>query len=158
MKISLTHDREVLVTVTTTLEELAKALATGRLVIDLAHARAYSGEETAIGGEGAQTRLSPRAVAGICRRYGPDSLAANLLWEVAQAGEDGITSTELKEILGFGSSQKLAGVLSGIGKTLQRFVPGRKGLFLRREWLPERSEYLYRMPAVVRATVLAHYG
>ncbi len=158
MEINLSRDREVLVTVTTTLEELAAALRTGRLVIDLAGGRALSGAEAAIEGEGPERRLSPEAVAGICRRYGPDSLAANLLWEVAQAGEDGITSTELKEILGFGSSQKLAGVLSGLGKTLQRFVPGRKGLFLRREWLQDRSEYLYRMPAEVRATVLAHYG
>ncbi len=158
MEISLTHDREVLVTVTTTLEELAKALATGRLVIDLTRGCAYSGDETAVERGDADSGLSAQAVAGICRRYGPDSFAANLLWEVAQAGEDGITSTELKEILGFGSSQKLAGVLSGIGKTLQRFFAGRKGLFLRREWLPERSEYLYRMPAEVRATVLAHYG
>ena len=158
MEISLTHDREVLVTVTTTLEELAKALATGRLVIDLARGRAYSGDETAVERGDADSGLSPQAVAGICRRYGPDSFAANLWWEGAQAGEDGIPSTELKELLGLGSSQKLAGVLSGIGKTLQRFLAGRKGLFLRREWLPERSEYLYRMPAEVRATVLAHYG
>ena len=63
----------------------------------------------------------------------------------------------LVEWLGLGSSQKLAGVLSGIGKTLQRFLAGRKSLFLRREWLPGRSEYLFRMPAEVRAMVLAHY-
>ncbi len=55
------------------------------------------------------------------------------------------------------SAQKLTGVLSGIGKTQQRFLARRKSLFPRREWLPGRSEYLYRMPAVVRATVLAHY-
>ncbi len=157
MEINLTHDRRVLVSVTTTLEEFAQALRTGRLVIELASEGAFAGDETAMEREGAQTGLSAQAVAGICRRYGPDSLAANLLWEVAQAGEDGITSTELKEVLGLGSSQKLAGVFSGIGKTLQRFLAGRKSLFLRREWLPGRSEYLYRMPAEVRATVLAHY-
>ena len=100
----------------------------------------------------------PGEVAAICRRYGPERLAANLLWEIAQAGDEGITSSELKEILGLSSSQKLAGVFGGIGKTADRLIPGRKHLFLDRRWLGRRSEYLYRMPAGVRAEILEFYG
>ncbi len=81
-----------------------------------------------------------------------------MLWEIAQAGDAGITSTALKEVLGLDSSQRLAGVFSGLGKTLERLVPGRKGRFLARQWLAETTEFSYRMPAEVRAAVLGHYG
>ncbi len=143
-------DRQVTVSVTTTLEELAKALKTGRLVIDLNQA-----EVASAAGPGALTAAEVRR---ICGQYGAASFAANLLWEIAQAGDAGITSTVLKEVLGLSSSQRLAGVFSGLGKTLERLVPGRKGRFLGRQWLTESAEYRYRMPAEVRATVLGHYG
>lgn len=149
LDININPDRQVTVSVTTTLEELAKALKTGRLVIDLNQA------EVASAGPGALTAAEVRR---ICGQYGAASFAANLLWEIAQAGDAGITSTVLKEVLGLSSSQRLAGVFSGLGKTLERLVPGRKGRFLGRQWLTESAEYRYRMPAEVRATVLGHYG
>ncbi len=158
MEINLTRDRQVVVSVTTTIREFTDALRAGRLVVDLNGAPALTqGLAPPSGGE-AEAGLGAEEVAAICRRYGPERLAANLLWEIAQAGDEGITSSELKEILGLSSSQKLAGVFGGIGKTADRLIPGRKGLFLDREWLGQRSEYLYRMPAGVRAEILEFYG
>ena len=158
MEINITRDRQVVVSVTTTIREFTDALRAGRLVVDLKGAPALAeGLAPPSGGE-AEARLGAGEVAAICRRYGPERLAANLLWEIAQAGDEGITSSELKEILGLSSSQKLAGVFGGIGKTADRLIPGRKGLFLDREWLGQRSEYLYRMPAGVRAEILEFYG
>ncbi len=157
MDINLTRDRQVVVSVTTTIREFTDALRAGRLVVDLKGAPALTeGLAPPSGGE-AEAGLGAEEVAAICRRYGPERLAANLLWEIAQAGDEGITSSELKEILGLSSSHKLAGVFGGIGKTADRLIPGRKGLFLDREWLGQRSEYLYRMPAPVRAGVLEFY-
>ena len=158
MEINLTRDRQVVVSVTTTIREFTDALRAGRLVVDLKGAPALTeGLAPPSGGE-TEAGLGAGEVAAICRRYGPERLAANLLWEIAQAGDEGITSSELKEILGLSSSQKLAGVFGGIGKTADRLIPGRKGLFLDREWLGQRSEYLYRMPAGVRAEILEFYG
>ncbi|TDI57167.1 MAG: hypothetical protein E2O94_06170 [Alphaproteobacteria bacterium] len=158
MEINITRDRQVVVSVTTTIREFTEALRAGRLVVDLKGAPALAeGLAPPSGGE-AEAGLGAGEVAAICRRYGPERLAANLLWEIAQAGDEGITSSELKEILGLSSSQKLAGVFGGIGKTADRLIPGRKGLFLDREWLGQRSEYLYRMPAGVRAEILEFYG
>ncbi len=158
MEINLTRERQVVVSVTTTIREFTDALRAGRLVVDLKGVAAVTeGLAAADGGE-EEAGLGPEEVAAICRRYGSERLAANLLWEIAQAGDEGITSSELKEILGLGSSQKLAGVFGGIGKTADRLIPGRKGLFLDREWLGQRSEYLYRMPAGVRAEILEFYG
>ena len=158
MEINITRDRQVVVSVTTTIREFTDALRAGRLVVDLKGAPALAeGLAPPSGGE-AEAGLGAGEVAAICRRYGPERLAANLLWEIAQAGDEGITSSELKEILGLSSSQKLAGVFGGIGKTADRLIPGRKGLFLDREWLGQRSEYLYRMPAGVRAEILDFYG
>ncbi len=150
-------DHQVMISVATTLEELARALKTGRLVIDLNDADvAAAGAGAGIGvGDG---ELAADEVGRICGQYGADSFAANLLWEIAQAGEAGITSTALKEVLGLSSSQRLAGVFSGLGKTLERLIPGRKSRFLHRQWLNDSAEYLYRMPKDVRATVLGHYG
>ncbi len=158
MEINLTRDRQVVVSVTTTLEEFTEALRAGRLVVDLKGAPALTdGNAPSPGGE-AEAGVGAEEVAAICRRYGPERFAANLLWEIAQAGDEGITSSELKEILGLSSSQKLAGVFGGIGKTVDRLIPGRKGLFLDRRWLGQRSEYLYRMPAGIRAEILKFYG
>ena len=158
MEINITRDRQVVVSVTTTIREFTEALRAGRLVVDLKGAPALTeGLAPPSGGE-TEAGLGAGEVAAICRRYGPERLAANLLWEIAQAGDEGITSSELKEILGLSSSQKLAGVFGGIGKTADRLIPGRKGLFLDREWLGQRSEYLYRMPAGVRAEILEFYG
>ncbi len=151
LNITPTPGHQVTVSVTTTLEDLARALKTGRLVIDLNQA------EMASDGAGPGA-LASDEVKRICGQYGADSFAANLLWEIAQAGDAGITSTALKEVLGLTSSQRLAGVFSGLGKTLERLIPGRKGQFLGRQWLTESAEYLYRMPDEVRATVLGHYG
>ena len=157
MEINITRDRQVVVSVTTTIREFTDALRAGRLVVDLKGAPALAeGLAPPSGGE-AEAGLGAGEVAAICRRYGPERLAANLLWEIALAGDEGITSSELKEILGLSSSQKLAGVFGGIGKTADRLIPGRKGLFLDREWLGQRSEYLYRMPAGVRAEILEFY-
>ncbi len=158
MAINLTPDRQVVVSVTTTLKAFTDALRAGRLVVDLKGAPALTEGLAAPDGGEAEAGLGPEEVAAICRRYGPERLAANLLWEIAQAGDEGITSSELKEVLGLGSSQKLAGVFGGIGKTTDRLIPGRKGLFLDREWLGRRSEYLYRMPAGVRAGILEFYA
>jgi hypothetical protein len=149
MDIDLRPDNQVRLGITLSLAEFRQALADGRLVIDLS-ASADPGEGAGI--------LSAGEIAAVCRCYGPESLAANLLWEVAQAGEPGIASNELKALLGLASSQKLAGVFSGIGKTLGRLLPGRKTRFIDRQWLAARGEFLYRMPAEVRAGVIAAFS
>ncbi|MCH7485098.1 MAG: hypothetical protein IIA90_08135 [Chloroflexi bacterium] len=113
MEIDLTRDRQVVVSVTTTLAEFTDALRTGRLVVDLKGAPALTDGLAPPAGREADAGLGAGEVAAICRRYGPERLAANLLWEIAQAGDQGITSTELKEALGLGSSQQLAGVFGG---------------------------------------------
>ncbi len=158
MEIDLTRDRRVVVSVTMTLAEFTDALRAGRLVVDLKGAPALPDGLAPPSGREADGGLGAGEVAAICRRYGPERLAANLLWEIAQAGDQGITSTELKEALGLSSSQQLAGVFGGIGKTADRLIPGRKHLFLDRRWLGQRSEYLYRMPARVSAEILEFYG
>jgi hypothetical protein len=149
MDISFFPDKQVRLDITLSLVEFRKALAEGRLVVDLSDA-----SEPAGGPAG----LSADEIATVCRCYGAESLAANLLWELAQAGEAGIVSAELKTVLGLASSQKLAGVFSGIGKTLDRLVPGRKDRFIDRQWLAAQGEFLYRMPTEVRAGVIAAYS
>lgn len=146
--ITFSPDKQVRLGITLGLAEFRRALAEGRLVIDLSVAQAP--------GDG--TAPTAEDIAAVCRCYGPESLAANLLWEVAQAGEAGIASNELKALLGLASSQKLAGVFSGIGKTLERLLPGRKDRFIERQWLAAQGEFLYRMPADVRAGVIAAFG
>ena len=143
-------DKQVRLGISLSLAEFRRALAEGRLVVDL------SDSDTVAGGEG--EGISAAEIAAVCRCYGPESLAANLLWEVAQAGEAGIASNELKALLGLDSSQKLAGVFSGIGKTLERLLPGRKARFMDRQWLAAQGEFLYRMPAEVRAGVISAFG
>lgn len=149
MEITLGTDRQVKLAITLTLAEFRRALADGRLVVDLS----VAGEPGEAG-----AALSPAEVAMVCSCYGPESLAANLLWEVAQAGEAGIVSGDLKSLLGLASSQKLAGVFSGIGKTLDRLLPGRKDRFIDRQWLAATGEFRYRMAAEVRAGVIAAFG
>lgn len=150
VEITLSPDKQVRLSITLSLAEFRRALAEGRLVVDLSD----SDDMTVGMGEA----LSAADIAAVCRCYGPESLAANLLWEVAQAGEAGIASNELKALLGLGSSQKLAGVFSGLGKTLERLLPGRKDRFIDRQWLAAQGEFLYRMPAEVRAGVIAAFG
>lgn len=148
--ITLSPDKQVRLAITLSLVEFRRALAEGRLVIDLSDTDAVAG--------GAGEAVTAAEIAAVCRCYGPESLAANLLWEVAQAGEAGIASNELKALLGLDSSQKLAGVFSGIGKTLERLLPGRKERFMDRQWLAAQGEFLYRMPAEVRAGVISAFG
>lgn len=148
MDISLAADKRIQLTVSLTLAEFQRALADGRLVVDL----------TASGALADERPLTAEEIAGVCRCYGPESLAANLLWEMAQAGEAGIASNALKDLLGLSSSQKLAGVFSGLGKTLARLLPGREAAFVKREWQGEAGEYHYRLPADVRAGVIAAYS
>lgn len=148
MNISFTGDKQIQLTLSLTLAEFQRALADGRLVVDLASGGALADERP----------LTPEEIAGVCRCYGPESLAANLLWEIAQAGEAGIASNALKDLLGLSSSQKLAGVFSGLGKTLARLLPGREAAFVTREWQGEAGEYHYRLPADVRRGVIAAFG
>jgi hypothetical protein len=123
-------------------------------VVPLNRAAGIDGGALQNGGE----TLDEATVARICGVYGPETLAANLLWEVAQAGESGIIASELKEALGLKDSKALAGVFSGLGKTLAREVPGRGHLFIARDWRRDTAEYHYRMPAVVRRVVMRTYG
>jgi len=151
MDISFSGDKRINLTVSLTLAEFQRALADRRLVVNL------SAEGGTLAAADARP-LTPEDIAAVCRCYGPESLAANLLWEMAQAGEAGIASAALKDLLGLSSSQKLAGVFSGLGKTLARLLPGREGLFVVREWQGEAGEYHYRLPPDVRAGVIAAFG
>lgn len=153
MDISLAADKRIQLTVSLTLAEFQRALADGRLVVDLTASGGPNGQ-----GWADERPLTAEEIAGVCRCYGPESLAANLLWEMAQAGEAGIASNALKDLLGLSSSQKLAGVFSGLGKTLARLLPGREAAFVKREWQGEAGEYHYRLPADVRAGVIAAYS
>lgn len=150
MDVTFTADKLVKLGITLSLADFRRALADGRLVVDLTAAPEP--------GQAEKGNFSAPEIAAVCRCYGPESLAANLLWEVAQAGEAGIVSGELKSLLGLTSSQKLAGVFSGIGKTLERLLPGRKDRFIDRQWLAAQGEFLYRMPAEVRAGVITAFG
>ncbi|MGE5540409.1 MAG: hypothetical protein ACM30I_17465 [Gemmatimonas sp.] len=147
-------DGRLSITVSVTPDELARALAKGVLVVPLARAAGF-GAAAEAKDEG---NLDEATIARICGAYGPETLAANLLWEVAQAGDAGIGATELKEALGLKGSKALAGVFSGLGKTLAREIPGREHLFIDREWRRNIAEYHYRMPAAVRAVVTKTYG
>ena len=149
-EVTLSPDQQVRLGITLSLAEFRRALAAGRLVVDLSAGAGLEGEETGV--------LSAAEIATVCACYGPESLAANLLWEVAQAGESGLASNELKSLLGLNSSQKLAGVFSGLGKTLERLLPGRKNRFIDRQWRAADGEFLYRMPAEVRAGVIAAFS
>ena len=146
-------DGRLSLVVSVTAEELAQALARGTLVIPLSRA-AGIGDSAIRDGE----TLDEATVARICGVYGPETLAANLLWEVAQAGESGLVASELKEALGLKGSKALAGVFSGLGKTLAREVPGRGHLFIARDWRRDTAEYHYRMPALARKVVSRIYG
>lgn len=141
------------IVVSVTREELARALARGTLVVPLDRASGF-GEAL----KDVDAGLDEATVARICGLYGPEALAANLLWEVAQGGEGGVMASELKETLGLAGSKALAGVFSGLGKTLAREIPGREHLFIERAWQRDSSEYRYRMPAPVRSVVARIYG
>jgi hypothetical protein len=159
MEIGLERGARIAVTVTLSPAEFARALAEGRLVVTLPGGAATPGgiEEGERGGL-AEIGLSAAEVAAVCAAYGPESPGANLLWEIAQAGEDGIGAGALRELLGLRSPKALAGVFSGVGKVLARELAGRKGLFLERRWRARAGECHYRLPGPVRAAVLVHFG
>jgi hypothetical protein len=140
--------------VSVTPEELARALARGTLVVPLSRAVGLGDSAMRDEVEG----LDEATLARICGVYGPETMAANLLWEVAQAGDSGVLASELKEALGLKGSKALAGVFSGLGKTLAREVPGRGHLFIARDWRRDTAEYHYRMPALARKVVSRIYG
>jgi hypothetical protein len=140
----------VSVTLSLTVAEFAQALAEGELRVTLNSDAAAS---VSMGPGPAAA-----AVAQVCAAYGPESLGANLLWEVAQAGEEGIMAGALKELLGIETSKQLAGVFSGLGKVLAREMPGAGAGFILKKWQGRRGEYHYRMTPAVRAQVLAALG
>ena len=148
------NDGRLNLVVSVTTEELAQALARGTLIVPLGRAAGIGDGAIRDGGE----TLDEATVARICGVYGPETLAANLLWEVAQAGESGIIASELKEALGLKGSKALAGVFSGLGKTLAREIPGRGHLFIARDWRRDTAEYHYRMPTLARKVVSRIYG
>jgi hypothetical protein len=137
--------------VSVTHEEMARALERGTLVVPLNRAAGFGALQATAG-------LDEATVARVCAAYGPETLAANLLWEVAQAGEGGVLASELRASLGLKSAKVMAGVFSGLGKTLAREIPGREDLFIERIWRRDSSEYHYRMSAVVRAVVARVYS
>jgi hypothetical protein len=147
-------DGRLSLVVSVTAEELAQALARGTLVVPLSRAVGLGGSALRDGAEA----LDEATLVRICGVYGPETLAANLLWEVAQAGDSGVLASELKEALGLKGSKALAGVFSGLGKTLAREVPGRGHLFIARDWRRDTAEYHYRMPALARKVVSRIYG
>ena len=148
------NDGRLSLVVSVTTEELTQALARGTLIVPLSRATGFGDAAIRDGKES----LDEATVARICAVYGPETLAANLLWEVAQAGENGVVASELKEALGLKGSKALAGVFSGLGKTLAREVPGRGQLFIAREWRRDTAEYHYRIPASARKVVSRIYG
>jgi hypothetical protein len=137
--------------VSVTHEEMARALERGTLVVPLDRAAGFGASASTAG-------LDEATIQRICAAYGPETLAANLLWEVAQAGDDGVMASELRVALGLRSAKALAGVFSGLGKTLAREVPGREHLFIERDWRRDVAEYHYRMTATARAVVTRAYG
>jgi hypothetical protein len=155
----------VSVTLSLTVAEFAQALADGELRVAL---DGQGGEGGAVAGFGpgpetaAITTAITAAITQVCAAYGPESLGANLLWEVAQAGEDGIKAGALKELLGIGTSKQLAGVFSGLGKVLAREMPGGTGHkgagFIIKRWQAPEKEFHYRMAPAVRAQVLKAFG
>ncbi len=140
----------IALTVTLSVAEFARALADGELRLVLPGATPAA--------EGALAPAEREAIARVCRAYGPESLGANLIWEIAQAGEAGIGASALREPLGLATPKQLAGVFSGLGKVLAREMPGARDAFVERTWQARAAEYHYRMGAAVRAAVLAELG
>lgn len=152
------NDGRLSLVVSITPDELARALERGTLVVPLSRASSFAGAGGGAAGPAPMDALDETTVARVCAAYGPESLAANLLWEIAQAGDDGIDASALKEALGLKGSKALAGVFSGLGKTLAREIPGREHLFVARAWRRDEAQYHYRMPAAVRRVVTRVYG
>jgi hypothetical protein len=144
-------DGRVTVTLSLTVAEFARALRDGELRLRLG-----AGAEGAAGT--AAPGVSPAAVAAVCAAYGPESFGANLLWEIAQAGADGIGAEALKDLLGLKNSKQLAGAFSGLAKVCAREMPGAAAGFLERTWQAREGAFHYRMAAPVRAAVLAALG
>jgi len=104
--------------------------------------------------------LSDRAEAGVravCAAYGPETLGANTLWEIAQAGAAGIGATQLRALVGVAAPKQLAGVFSGLAKVMAREMPG-AAPFITRAWQGREAEFHYSMAAPVRAVVLDALG
>ncbi|MFM2129573.1 MAG: hypothetical protein RL477_1119 [Pseudomonadota bacterium] len=139
-------DGRITVSFTLTVAEFARALADGELRVALGSGMGA--------GTGGAPGIGEAAVAAVCAAYGPESLGANLLWEIAQAGEEGIGAGALKDLLGLSTSKQLAGAFSGLAKVLARELPGRAAGFVARDWQGRAGEYRYRMAAPVRQMVL----
>ncbi len=139
-------DGRITLTLSLSLDEFTRALADGELRVMLAGAEA--------GG------LSDRAEAGVravCAAYGPETLGANTLWEIAQAGAAGIGATQLRALVGVAAPKQLAGVFSGLAKVMAREMPG-AAPFITRAWQGREAEFHYSMAAPVRAVVLDALG
>jgi hypothetical protein len=146
------NDGRVTVTLSLTVAEFARALRDGELRLSLG---AGAGGASGIA---AAPEPSLAAVAAVCAAYGPESLGANLLWEIAQAGDDGIGAEALKDLLGLTSSKQLAGAFSGLAKVCAREMPGQAAGFIERTWQGREAAFHYRMAASVRAAVLKALG
>ena len=140
-------DGKITVTLSLSVAEFAQALADGELRLRFDAGAAAQLDE---GGNA--------ALAAVCAAYGPESLGANLMWEIAQAGDAGIGAGALKDLLGLAGSKQLAGVFSGIAKVLAREMPGAAERFIERRWQSRAAEFHYRMAAPVRAAVLKALG
>ncbi len=140
-------DGKITVTLSLSVADFARALADGELRLRFDAGAAVQLDE---GGNA--------ALAAVCAAYGPESLGANLIWEIAQAGDAGIGAGALKDLLGLAGSKQLAGVFSGIAKVLAREMPGAAENFIERRWQSRAAEFHYRMAAPVRAAVLKALG
>lgn len=141
-------DGKITVTLSLSVADFARALADGELRL-----RFDAGAGAAQLDEGGNA-----ALAAVCAAYGPESLGANLIWEIAQAGDAGIGAGALKDLLGLAGSKQLAGVFSGIAKVLAREMPGAAESFIERRWQSRAAEFHYRMAAPVRNAVLKALG
>ena len=141
-------DGKITVTLSLSVADFARALADGELRLRFDAGAAVQLDE---GGNA--------ALAAVCAAYGPESLGANLMWEIAQAGDAGIGAGALKDLLGLAGSKQLAGVFSGIAKVLAREMPGAAAeSFIERRWQSRAAEFHYRMAAPVRDAVLKALG
>ncbi|MFT5540275.1 MAG: hypothetical protein ACI82H_001804 [Alphaproteobacteria bacterium] len=160
MEITPQGDR-ISVTLSLTIAEFTQALADGELRVAL-NGDALGNKTGAAVGLAPEATAIAAAIVQVCGAYGPESLGANLLWEVAQAGEDGINASALKDLLGIETSKQLAGVFSGLGKVLAREMPGGTGHkgagFIIKHWQGAHQEFHYRMTAGVREQVLKALG
>lgn len=139
-------DGRITLTLSLSLDEFARALADGELRVVLA-----------AGDAGALSERAEAGVRAVCAAYGPESLGANALWEIAQAGAAGIGATQLRALLGVAAPKQLAGVFSGLAKVVAREMPG-AAPFIARAWQSREAEFHYSMAPPVCAVVLDALG